>query len=97
MDSWQGIGGITEVERIGAGGNAIVYKARQPALDRTVVVKVLNVHDEATTRRRFDRERRAMGRLSQMPGIASIYDSGFTDRGNPYLIMPYYSRAVLMI
>ena len=28
-----GIAGLTGIERIGAGGNAVVYRARQPELD----------------------------------------------------------------
>lgn len=60
-----------------------------------VVVKVLTAVDAEATRRRFDRERRAMGRLSQAPGIAPLYDSGFTPAGQPWLLMPYYERGSL--
>ena len=81
--------------RIGAGGNAVVYRARQDELDRDIVVKVLATNDAEATSRRFDRERRAMGRLSQAKGIAPIYGSGFTSLGNPYLLMPFYSRGSL--
>ena len=90
-----GIQGLTNVERIGAGGNAIVYRARQADLDRDVVVKVLTNVDADTTRRRFDRERRAMGRLSQAVGIAPLYGSGFTPTGQPYLLMPFYPHGSL--
>jgi len=90
-----GIPGVTLAQRIGAGGNAFVYRARQPELDRTVVVKVLMVGDADQTQRRFDRERRAMGRLSQAQGIAPVYDSGFTSTGQPYLLMPYYENGSL--
>jgi tRNA A-37 threonylcarbamoyl transferase component Bud32 len=90
-----GIPGLTNVGRIGAGGNAIVYRARQADLDRDVVVKVLTNVDADTTRRRFDRERRAMGRLSQEVGIAPLYGSGFTPTGQPYLLMPFYEHGSL--
>jgi len=90
-----GIPGLTNIERIGAGGNAIVYRARQADLDRDVVVKVLTNVDADTTRRRFDRERRAMGRLSQTVGIAPLYGSGFTPTGQPYLLMPFYEHGSL--
>ena len=73
---------------VGQGGNATVYRVYQQDLDREVAIKVIRGADEAT-RRRFDRERRAMGRLSSHPGIVTIYDSGFTDRGEPFLVMPY--------
>ena len=90
-----GIPGLANIERIGAGGNAVVYRARQVDLDRTVVVKVLRAVDADVSRRRFDRERRAMGRLSQSPGIAPLYGSGFTPSGQPWLLMPYYERGSL--
>lgn len=90
-----GIPGLTNIERIGAGGNAIVYRARQADLDRDVVVKVLTSVDAETTRRRFDRERRAMGRLSQAQGIAPLYGTGFTPTGQPYLLMPFYEQGTL--
>ena len=72
-----------------------MYRARQDELDRDVVVKVLMSIDADTTRRRFDRERRAMGRLSQATGIAPLYGSGFTPHGQPYLLMPFYERGSL--
>jgi serine/threonine protein kinase len=52
-----------------------------------VAVKVLRLADDATLRR-FDRERRAMGRLSELDGIVTIHYSGFTAAGDPYLVMP---------
>ena len=50
--------------------------------------------DADTTRRRFDRERKAMGRLSQTAGIAPLYGSGFTPSGQPYLLMPFYENGI---
>lgn len=73
----------------------MVYRALQADLDRTVVVKVLTAVDAEATRRRFDRERRAMGRLSQAPGIAPVYGTGYTPTGQPWLLMPYYERGSL--
>ena len=35
----------------------------------------------------FDSERRSMGALSSHPNIVTIYDSGFTEAGQPYLTM----------
>lgn len=73
----------------------MVYRARQEDLDRDVVVKVLLNIDADTTKRRFNRERRAMGRLSHYNGIAPLYGSGFTSSGRPYLLMPFYERGSL--
>ncbi len=72
-----------------------MYRAFQPDMDRLVVVKVLMAVDAEATRRRFDRERKAMGRLSQSPGIVPLYGSGFTPGGQPWLLMPYYENGSL--
>ncbi|MEM7095299.1 MAG: serine/threonine-protein kinase [Actinomycetota bacterium] len=82
-----GIPGLEAGYRLGEGGFAVVYRARQTKLDRDVAVKILKDSDEATLRR-FDREQRAMGRLSQHDGIVTVYESGVTTHGEPYLIMP---------
>ncbi len=89
-----GIAGIGDAVAVGRGGNATVYRAHQASMDRTVAIKVLDSSD-ATTRRRFDRERQAMGRLSQHQGIITIYDSGYTSSGRPYLVMPYFEEGSL--
>jgi hypothetical protein len=83
-----GIGGIGPGTRIGEGGSAVVYRARQDELDRDVAVKVLGFAANDDTRRRFDRERRLMGRLSQHEGMVTVYDTGFNSRGEPYITMP---------
>ncbi|MFK7919619.1 MAG: serine/threonine-protein kinase [Ilumatobacter sp.] len=83
-----GIPGLDGGERIGEGGNAVVYRCHQPDLDRFVAVKVLKSATDDGTKRRFDRERKAMGRLSQHDGIVTVYDTGFLPTGEPYLTMP---------
>ncbi len=90
-----GIDGLDHVELIGRGGSSRVYRARQTELDRLVALKVINVTDDSDVARRFDRERKAMGRLSLNDGIVPIYSSGLTDNGEPYLIMPYYPNGSL--
>ena len=65
------------LERIGAGGMAVVYKARCTLLNRIVAVKVLRQQfaaDEGFVRR-FRREAQAAASLSH-PNIVSIYDVG---------------------
>ncbi|MGI9597123.1 MAG: protein kinase domain-containing protein [Acidimicrobiales bacterium] len=90
-----GIDGLEDVEQIGTGGSSRVYRARQADLDRIVAVKVLNPgHDQGVTKR-FDRERKAMGRLSLHEGIVPVYSSGTTTHGEPYLVMPYYANGSL--
>jgi serine/threonine protein kinase len=62
---------------LGAGGMGAVYKARQPALDRIVALKVLPVQDSpgANFAERFNREARALARLSH-PNIVAVHEFG---------------------
>lgn len=64
-------------EKLGGGGMAVVYKAKDILLGRTVAVKVLRdqfIQDD-TFVDRFRREAQAGARLSH-PNIVSIYDVG---------------------
>lgn len=83
-------GGRYEVlERIGAGGMAIVYKAKDILLNRVVTIKVLReqfVTDEDFIRR-FRREAQSAASLSH-PNIVSIYDVG-KDGDTEYIVMEY--------
>src|SRR4051812_7228580 len=82
------------VEQVGAGTAGIVYKALDPDIGRTVAIKVLKseyfgsavVRSQAVER--FQREIRAIGRLSH-PHIVSIFDSGVTADGLPFLVMQF--------
>src|SRR5262245_52408540 len=58
---------------LGAGGMGAVYKARQPALDRVVALKVLPASraGEVNFTERFNREARALARLSH-PNIVAV-------------------------
>lgn len=88
------IPGVVDLEAVRVGGDAIVYRARQPTIDRWVAVKILNESDEAT-RRRFDREQKAMGRLSRHPGVVTVYETGYLEDGRPYLVMPWIDAGSL--
>ncbi len=83
-------GGRYEViEKIGAGGMAIVYKAKDLLLNRVVTIKVLRdqfVTDEDFIRR-FRREAQSAASLSH-PNIVSIYDVG-KDGDIEYIVMEY--------
>ena len=83
-------GGRYEVlERIGAGGMAIVYKAKDLLLNRVVTIKVLReqfVTDEDFIRR-FRREAQSAASLSH-PNIVSIYDVG-KEGDTEYIVMEY--------
>jgi len=65
------------IELLGQGGMGVVYKARQPQLDRLVALKILppaSGRDPAFAER-FTREARALARLSH-PNIVAIHDFG---------------------
>ncbi|MDX1503091.1 MAG: serine/threonine-protein kinase [Thermoanaerobaculia bacterium] len=73
--------GSYEIEKeIGRGGMGVVYRARQPSLQRTVALKVLPGHlaKDAGFVERFLREARAAARLHH-PGIVTVFDVGESD------------------
>lgn len=80
---------LTIVELIGFGGMGVVYKARQPHLDRTVALKILpkTLATDPAFVERFQREARFLARLNH-PNIVSVYDFGESD-GFCFLIMEY--------
>jgi eukaryotic-like serine/threonine-protein kinase len=77
------------IEYLGRGGMGIVFKARQPELDRLVAVKVLapDVHEDPAFAERFTREARTLARLNH-PNIVGFYDFGRSDE-YVYLVMAY--------
>jgi predicted Ser/Thr protein kinase len=62
---------------LGAGGMGAVYKARQPALDRIIALKVLPATSPsgANSEERFNREARALARLNH-PNIVAVHEFG---------------------
>lgn len=91
-----GIEGFEGEALVGEGGFARVYRARQPAFDRLVAVKVLsNVQPDDRAFRQFDRERASIGSLSGHPNIVTVYEAGLTGAGVPYLAMEYLPNGSL--
>lgn len=86
-----GADGFADAVEVGRGGFGVVYRARQVELDRVVAVKVLTA-DLEQNRPRFEREQRAMARLTGHPNIVSVLQVGHTPGGYPYLVMPFCSR-----
>ncbi|MHB8945280.1 MAG: Stk1 family PASTA domain-containing Ser/Thr kinase [Bacillota bacterium] len=83
------------IERIGGGGMAIVYKARDGLLNRRVAVKVLRAQfaDDEDFVRRFRHEAQAAASLSH-PNIVSVYDVGEED-GIYFIIMEHVDGQTL--
>ena len=83
------IDGLEAFEQIGEGGFGTVYRATDPQHGRKVAVKLLRDAPDEAGRRRFDRERRAMGTLSGHPNIAVVHSSGVDPDGRLYLVMEH--------
>jgi eukaryotic-like serine/threonine-protein kinase len=88
------IGRYEILAEIGRGSMGIVYKARDPKIDRTVAIKTILLFDldganEKEYRQRFFEEARAAGRLSH-PGIVTVFDvEPHPENANPYIVMEY--------
>ena len=87
-DAWIGkcLDGRYQIEaQLGAGGAGTVYRARHLGLDRAVALKVLRTRERWGSRKRFEREARALAQLSH-EHIVAVSDCG-VDGDVPYLVM----------
>ena len=79
------------VAQLGRGAMGTVYKAVDPAIERTVAIKTLNpdLPDEnmVEVKERFLREAKSAGRLNH-PNVVTVYDVGETG-GIAYIAMEY--------
>lgn len=75
--------------KIGQGGVAEIYKARQESLDRDVAIKILSkkLSDDEDIVRRFERESMVIAKLNH-PNIVHVIDKGYTS-GRYYFVMSY--------
>src|SRR5229473_590850 len=91
----QTLGHYRIVEKIGAGGMGVVYRARDERLDRDVALKVLPVEmlADATAVKSFREEAQALSKLNH-PNIATIHDFDKQD-GLSFLVMEYIPGTTL--
>jgi serine/threonine protein kinase len=89
------IAGYRIEREIGRGGMAVVYRARDLRLDRTVALKLLapELARNDTFRRRFTHESRAAAAIDH-PHIVPVFEAGETD-GVLYIAMRYVSGSDL--
>ena len=82
------------VAELGRGAMGVVYKARDPRIDRFVAVKTINLvgasaEEALEYRERFFQEAQAVGRLVH-PGIVTVFDVGEEPESRtPYIVMEY--------
>ncbi|MFI6902669.1 protein kinase [Nonomuraea sp. NPDC050394] len=88
--------GYRVLDQAGQGGFAIVYRAYQERLDRVVALKVLSVDRvDSKTMRRFQRELQLTGRLTGHPNVVTVFDTGTTRSGKPYIAMDFFENGSL--
>src|SRR5919112_5253614 len=86
------LGGRYElIEVIGSGGMAVVWRARDTRLGRSVAVKILRPQfaEDREFVERFESEARHAASLAH-PNVAAVYDTGFDpgpDGGTRYIVM----------
>ena len=91
----QRIGRYEVIKTIGKGAMGVVYKARDPLLDRVVAVKTI-MSPQGQGRRvrsafleRFQREAKAAAKM-QHPAIVTIFDVGVDEEtGAPFMVLEY--------
>jgi TolB-like protein/Tfp pilus assembly protein PilF/predicted Ser/Thr protein kinase len=91
----QTLGHYRILEKIGAGGMGVVYRARDEQLDRDVALKVLpsGTLSDDTARRHFRNEAMALAKLNH-PNIETVYEFGSQD-GLDFLVMEYVAGKTL--
>ncbi|HEU0029270.1 MAG TPA: serine/threonine-protein kinase [Kofleriaceae bacterium] len=91
----QRIGRYEVIKTIGKGAMGVVYKARDPLLDRVVAVKTISSPQGQGRRvrsaflERFQREAKAAAKM-QHPAIVTIFDVGVDEEsGAPFMVLEY--------
>ncbi|MDB5100250.1 MAG: serine/threonine protein kinase, partial [Cyanobacteria bacterium RYN_339] len=76
------------IDRLGAGGMAVVYKAHDPQTGNDMALKVMTeaLLGDAEAQRRFKAEHRVMAALEH-PGIPGVQDLGLSAEGLPFFAM----------
>src|SRR5262245_16925423 len=89
------LGPFEILELLGRGGMGAVYKAFDPALNRTVALKVLPSEflDDASFGDRFQREVRIWASLDH-PAVVPVYMAGI-EAGRPFFAMKYVAGGTL--
>jgi eukaryotic-like serine/threonine-protein kinase len=84
------------LEEVGQGGMAVVYRALDTALKRTVAIKILHAHlaSDEEAKRRFEREARAVAKLRH-ENILEIYDYSGGGSADSYIVTEFIEGPTL--
>ncbi len=82
------------IGKVGTGGSAVVYKARDTFLDKPVAIKILVRSASETEKLRFQREAQIIGSLKHA-NILGVLDFGLTEDGEPYLVLDFVEGETL--
>ncbi len=90
------IGKYRIIEEVGRGGMAVVFKAHDTMLGRTVALKLLHPHlsEELQAKERIAAEARAVARL-QHPLIPEVYDYSGPDSEHTYIVTEFIPGVTL--
>jgi serine/threonine protein kinase len=78
---------------LGRGGMGVVYKGRDPRLDRIVAIKKLHGRGNTMLQRRLEREAQVMAKLAH-PNVIMIHEIGGAD-GATFIVMEYVEGVTL--
>ena len=89
------LGHFRVVEKIGAGGVGVVYRAQDEHLNRDVAIKVLSqgTFSDELARKHFRREALILSKLNH-PNIETVHEFS-TENGVDFLVMEYISGTTL--
>ena len=82
------IGKYDIVKPLGKGAMGIVYLAHDTILERDVALKVMvaSIADDPELKQRFEREAKAVARMTH-PNVVNVFDLGYHTDGSPYIAM----------
>ncbi len=91
------IGRYVVIDRLGAGGMGVVYRAFDPELHREIALKLVSTHggpEDSQGAARLLREAQAMAKVAH-PHVVQVYDAGTTSTGEVYIAMEYVEGTTL--
>jgi serine/threonine protein kinase len=82
------VGRFVISHRLGTGNSGVVYLAYDTLMDRNVAIKFVTRELDEKTLASYRREIN-LGRKVSSPFVCQVHDSGFDEKGNPFVSMDY--------